>query len=396
MKIVVNLSPLLPPLTGVGHYTREILNRLLNNEKLEDLQGFLYNRWYSRSEIEDMLYRADATTKAADNTGAQSPKSIKKSKIKELLKRLPYARRVARLLMQAKFRKRFGEMEKDGYIYWEPNFIPIFVIKNSFVTVYDLSFVRYPQFHPKERVAQISDGLNMAIKKGANIVTVSEFSRDEIADVYGVSKDNITVVPPGTHEAFGRESEDKISAVKQKYSIDGGYILSVCTVEPRKNLITVCKAYEKLDNEIKRGYKLILAGKDGWLNSELEDVLEPLEKGGFARRIGYVDSKDLPALYSGAALFVYLSLYEGYGMPIAEAIRCETPVLTSDAEPMKSVGGDKAYLANPLDEGEIAAKMEAILTGKEVEKGKGRPFIYDWSESARMMIDIFERADLEG
>jgi alpha-1,3-rhamnosyl/mannosyltransferase len=380
MKLIVNLSALQPPLTGIGHYTKEMLRRVINDGRVSDVQGFLYARWLNKAQIEELL---------ADGGGATNSKL--KAAVKKLISLLPYNRKLIHSYMRALHKDRFEELGE--YVYWEPNYMPLFVTPKTAVSVYDLSHIRYPEFHPKERVKALESGIKRSVNAGATIVTISEFSREEIADRYKIDAQEIKIAPPGTASSFGVRSEDEIADTKKRYEIEGKYILSVCTVEPRKNLLKVCEAYSSLDDEVKKKYKLVLVGKSGWLNDELEKILKPLEQKGQAIRCGYVQDNELPALYGGASVFVYMSLYEGYGMPVAEAIRCGTPTLASSKEPMIGVGGDKAIYADPMDSSDIKQKLAALLNGNIVSNVDRMPQIFEWEECADMLVGAFLEID---
>ncbi len=380
MKLIINLSALRPPLTGIGHYTKEMLKQIVKDPSIDDIQGFLIGKWLDKTQIEELL--AD---KAAVNGGKH------KAVLRKFINALPYTRELMYAYMRTIHRERFEALSE--YIYWEPNYIPLFVTQKTVVSVYDLSHIRHPEFHPKERVKALENGIKRALKSGAKIVTISEFSREEIATAYKIDDTNIKIVPPGTAPVFYPRADNEIASVKEKYGIEGRYILSVCTVEPRKNLLKVCEAYAALDEKIKKQYKLVLVGKSGWLNDKLEKLLIPLEQKGQVVRCGYVKDDELPALYSGASAFVYMSLYEGYGMPVAEAIKCGSPTLASACEPMLGVGGGKAIYANPTDGADISDKLTALLEGNIVPNSDKIPQIFGWNECAAMLINAFLEVD---
>jgi len=376
MKLIVNLTPLGAPLTGIGHYTNEILKKLVKDLRISDIQGFLASRWLDKTQIEELL--------CADKSGASNGSL---SFLRKAANFLPYKREVFYSYVRLRHKKKFTEL-KD-YLYWEPNYAPLFADSRTVVSVYDLSHIRYPEFHGKDRIRVLQKGVKAAIEGGARIVTISEFSRSEIVDVYGLDESKIKIAPPGVSELFCKRESSEIERVKSKHSIRGEYILSVCTIEPRKNLIKTCEAYNSLSDEIKERYKLVLVGKSGWLNDDLEKLLRPLEDKGLAIRCGYVADEELPALYSGATAFVYMSFYEGYGMPIAEAIKCKVKTLASNKEPMISVGGGAAIYANPNDASDIADKMRAIINGEFAPIDDKIPQIFDWQECADMLIGAF-------
>jgi len=376
MKLIVNLTPLSAPLTGIGHYTNEMLKELIKDPRISDIQGFLASRWLNKALIEELL----SADKSAASNGSLSF-------LRKAANFVPYKREVFYAYVRLRHKKKFTEL-KD-YLYWEPNYAPLFADTRTVVSVYDLSHIRYPEFHGKDRVRVLQKGIKAAIEGGARIVSISEFSRSEIADVYGLDESKIKIAPPGVSNYFYKRESSEIERIKSKHGINGDYILSVCTIEPRKNLIKTCEAYGSLSDEIKGRYKLVLVGKSGWLNDDLEKLLRPLEDKGLAIRCGYVAGHELPALYSGAYAFVYMSFYEGYGMPVAEAIKCGAKTLASNKEPMISVGGGAAIYADPNDAFDIADKMRAIINGEFAPIDDKIPQIFDWSQSADMLVGAF-------
>lgn len=351
-----------------------MLKAILKDDRVGDVQGFSYGGWLDRKGVESLVFGEGG------NGGGGSI-------LRFAAENLPYKRELAYAYMRFRYKKRFFKL-KD-YVYWEPNYSPLFVTPKTIVSIYDLSHVRYPAFHGAARVRALHGGIKKALDGGAKIATISEFSKEEIASVYGVSKDSIVIAPPGVDARFCKQTNEQIERVKAKYAIDGEYILSVCTIEPRKNLLRLIEAFASLTKEQRGGCRLVLVGKNGWLEGELQKIAAPLEKSGELMRIGYVKDEDLPALYSGAKVFAYLSLYEGYGMPIAEAIKCKVKTLASNKEPMTSVGGGAAIYADPNDASDIADKMRAIINGEFAPIDNKIPQIFYWSECADMLVGAF-------
>jgi len=208
--------------------------------------------------------------------------------------------------------------------------------------------------------------------------------------------------------------EEAIEAVKARYGIAGDYVLFVGTLQPRKNLIRLIEAFSpstrlrraqssrsgrRLSNPQSpiSNLQLVIAGKKGWLYEEIFQQVEELELEGKVVFTGYVVAGDLPALLSGAGLFVFPSLYEGFGLPVLEAMACGTPVICSNASSLPEVAGDAALLVDPLDVEGLAAAMERVLGDEAlraelIERGFERARKFSWERCARETLDVLERA----
>ncbi|MDP1785632.1 MAG: glycosyltransferase family 1 protein [Sulfuricurvum sp.] len=377
ISLIVNLSPLRPPLTGIGHYTREMLIRLLQNPQIKDVQGFYYHRWLQKEEIVKLLH--------PDSVSASTSSWLTK------LIQFPGVRAAYRKSLHWIHRRKMAALE--GYVYWETNYLPLHFEGATMVTVYDLSYVRYPQFHPVDRVNAFKGGLEKALKNSASVLTISTFSQDEIQNVFGIPKEKIAIIPPGTSADFHPRSHDEVEPVRQKYLLPSTYFLSVATIEPRKNLKNIVLAYGELEREVREKFPLVLVGASGWLSDDLEPLIAPLEKQRMILRLGYVSQDDLPSLYNGASALFYLSLYEGYGMPVAEAIRSGIPVITSSLSSMPEVGGDCAWYADPSSVDSIVSAIRRMMASDSrlnppESESLPPPFIQTWDDSQRQLQEL--------
>jgi glycosyltransferase involved in cell wall biosynthesis len=222
----------------------------------------------------------------------------------------------------------------------------------------------------------------------------------DLIERYGTEPDKITVVYPGYDEATFQpvRDEEVIEAVKARYGIAGDYILFVGTLQPRKNLIRLVKAFADCRSPI-ADCRLVIAGKKGWLYQEIFRRVEEL---GLEKKVvftGYVPEGDLPALLSGAHLFVFPSLYEGFGLPVLEAMACGTPVVCSNASSLPEVAGDAALMVDPLDVEGLATAMERVLSDEELraeltERGFKQARKFSWERCARETLAVLERAAL--
>lgn len=378
MRLIVNCSVLTPPLTGIGHYTREILLRLIDDPGLEELEGYSFHRWLTREEIRSMLVETPL------------PKPPGKRSFAQIIGASVFGRELYRFVLSRVHRNRFSKRSK--WVYWETNYIPLPFQGKTMTMVYDLSHIRYPQFHPESRVAFFNAHLPDTIHT-SSVVTISDFSASEIAEVYGIEKSKIIIIPPGISPDFHPRNTEENQSFRSRYALPSQYLLSVATLEPRKNLKTLCLAYASLDEDTRRNVPLVLAGAKGWLNDELEGLISPLENQGHIIRLGYVPANDLPLLYAASKALCYLSLYEGYGMPIAEAIASGIPVVTSNRTAMPEAGGNRAWYADPESVDSIVQTLRAMLDSENpllpsLPLHYPPPVIHTWESAAASLKEL--------
>jgi len=280
--------------------------------------------------------------------------------------------------------------------YTAPPFSPCPIVS----TIHDLAFEHLPETFNRRSWMQLRLTVRATAKRAAQIITVSDYSKRDIVETYGISPERITV----THEAASSifqliDSEKELQRVRQTYGIEGDYILSVGSIQPRKNLKRLIAAYSSL-RQARPGGKLpqlVIVGKCAWLYEETLRAIRELEISKSVILTGYVPEGDLPALYSGAICFVYLSYFEGFGLPPLEAMKCGTPVLVGNRTSLPEVVGDAGVLVDPFEVKEIAGAMETLIgdpdfRSKLSAKGLERARLFDWRETARQTLAVYERA----
>ncbi len=358
---------------------------------IEDIRGFNPLRLYSHNELYNLLQELDV-----EKSSEKPVISLNRlSKVRNIVNHIPGARRLKQNIQQRLFNKNFSECH--DHIYWEPNYILENFDGISIPTIYDLSHLRYPQFHPKERKQWLDDNLSATIENSTAIIAISEFSKQEIIDVFGINEEKITIVQPAVSDLFRQNhSPQTIQEIHHHYQLPKQFILSVGTLEPRKNLTGLLSSYKKLPEKIKNTCPLVIVGCNGWLSSEIEQIMNPLLEKGHVIRLGYVSQQHLPILYAAATLFVYISHYEGYGMPIAEAMCSGTPVITSSVTSMPEVAGGCAQLVEPNDSEQVSIDIQELLENKSMRKNlihsaKIKSADYTWEKSADKLIQLFDR-----
>jgi glycosyltransferase involved in cell wall biosynthesis len=249
---------------------------------------------------------------------------------------------------------------------------------SKITTIHDLSFVHYPKFTDPKVLATHKRRLYWVKKESAAVIVPSEATKKDAIKL-GISAKKIHVIPEALSSIYKKQPKSEVDRVRKKYRITGRYALAV-GASPRKNIARIINAFEKAKADTGLE-KLAVVGR-GPLSAPKKGVLF----------LGHVETADLPVLYSGASIFIYTSLYEGFGLPILEAFKCETPVVTSNISSMPEVAGGAAILVNPESIEEISdGILEALNKKKDlVKKGKERVKKFSWEETAKKTMGVYE------
>lgn len=265
----------------------------------------------------------------------------------------------------------------------------------SILTVHDLIFRLFPQYHLPLNRLFLGLAMPLFVRRASHILTVSEASRADLLRCYRVPPEKVTVVPEGVSPHY-RPVPDGLErrAVLERYGIRAPYVLTVGVIEPRKNLPTLLAAFDELRRQGLR-HQLVVVGPRGWLDEPI--VRQAQARTPHVHLTGYVAEADLPAVYSGAEVLAYPSLYEGVGLPALEAMACGTPVVASNASALPEVVGDAGLLVSPMD---IEAWVEALgrvledgdLRRELGENGRARAAGYTWEAAALATAAVYEKA----
>ena len=261
------------------------------------------------------------------------------------------------------------------------------------VTVYDLSFLHFPERFPKLQRWYLTSQTKRSCRAAKRVITISESSRQDVHTFFGVPLSQIDVVVPGVNGRYRPLPPEQITTFRQQHKLPDRFILHVGTLQPRKNISTLLDAFAKLDD---KDVCLVLAGGKGWLYDEIFAQIEAL---GLVDRVifpGYVADEDLPLWYSAAALFAFPSVYEGFGMPVVEAMACGTPVVASNASSIPEAVGDAGLLFNPQDAAELAERMRDVLNDSNLSatmraKGLQHAKKFSWEEAGRETAVIYKQ-----
>jgi glycosyltransferase involved in cell wall biosynthesis len=280
--------------------------------------------------------------------------------------------------------------------YTAPPFAPCPVV----ATIHDLAFEHLPETFNRRSWMQLRLTVRHTARRAAQIITVSEYSRQDIIKTYDIDADRITVTPEAAAETFARiTDETNLQAVRKRYGIERDYILSLCSIQPRKNLVRLIEAYSLLRRLQPEGKlpQLVLAGKRGWLDNETLRAAQADELSPGIRFTGYVAEEHLNALYSGATCFVYPSYFEGFGLPILEAMKCGAPVIAGDRTSIPEVAGEAAHLFDPFDTSSLVEALKRVLNDAEFRRtlsvrGLRRAGEFHWKTTARLTLSAYQKA----
>ncbi|NWG04931.1 MAG: glycosyltransferase family 4 protein [Syntrophaceae bacterium] len=374
MKILLNGLSLAYPISGVGQYTLQLgrsLKALLGN-------GNIF--WFGNNELGyGQEYSEPIGLNIIDRVQCQYKKGLRK---------VPGLKNLGHLWRDHQFRSYVRKVTPS--LYHETNYAPFhFDHGPTIVTLCDLSFVRHPEWHPKDRVKHLENFCLKKISQVKAIITISEFSRKEILNLLNIDPIQIHVTPLGIDQSFH-------PAGNRLEGLPNQYILFLGNLEPRKNLPRLMKAYQSLPQTLKRRYPLVIAGASGWHTHELKQVLRLFQRGERPILTGYVSQGFLPDLYRGASLFVYPSLYEGFGLPVLEAMASGVPVITSNSTSLPEVVGDGGLLVNPYDVDLLREAMRELLEDEKkrremIERSLVRAKLFSWDKCARQTLAVYEK-----
>jgi glycosyltransferase involved in cell wall biosynthesis len=266
------------------------------------------------------------------------------------------------------------------------------------VTVYDLSFLRFPErFHPLKRL-YLRLFTQWSVRRARRVIAISESTQQDVVRLLGKPADWVDVVPCGVDRRFKPQTPAAVRAFRQQQGLPERFILFLGTLEPRKNIVLLLKAYAQL---VARSGdpppKLIIAGGKGWFCQEIFAAVEQLD---LANRVifpGYVPEEEKPLWYSAAEIFIYPSLFEGFGLPPLEAMACGTPVIVSDTSSLPEVVGDAGLKVPPTDATALAEAMATLLHHPATraewrERGLKQAARFSWLDTARQTVHVYERA----
>ena len=281
-------------------------------------------------------------------------------------------------------------------LYHSPDFTlpPVMPGTPTVLTVHDLSFAKDPESASPGLRGYLDVVVPRSVQRATHVLADSQATKDDLIELYGTPAEKISVLYSGVEASFRPiDDEAKLAAVRERYHLGAApFIFSISTIQPRKNYKRLIAAFDAaLRNS---DFNLVIAGGKGWLYEEIFAEVERRDLAGRVLFPGYVDDADLSALYSAAQALAYPSLYEGFGLPLLEAMACGTPVLASTAPCLPEVAGKAALLVDPYDVDDIAAGLQQIVSDSGlrvelVERGFERAAQFRWEDSARKLVELY-------
>lgn len=376
MRVALDGQPLLTPLAGVGHYTRQLIHALARVDARQHyyvvaprpLRALTRRRVplveFSEPNVEAIIPGWWATTRA---------------RVERRLGGSPEMSRGA---------------DPPGDVFHATNHMFPFRLRTArtVLTIHDLTLLLFPEWHPTDRLAVMGRALAPSAARADCIVTPSQFTRDDVLKLLPVEPERVVVIPGGVDPIFKPQPVADVVARLTPLGLRAGdYLLFLGTIEPRKNLARLLQAVELAGPTIG---PLVLAGGRGWNNAAIRAAIARLARDGRIRDLGYVADDLRPALCAGARAFVYPSLYEGFGLPPLEAMACGTPVLTSDVSALPEVLGDAALYVDPEDVSALAAALIRLWDDEGLRadlraRGLARAREFSWDRTARLTLDVY-------
>jgi glycosyltransferase involved in cell wall biosynthesis len=342
MNIALDGMPLASPLTGVGHYTAELARHLAIVAPSDSFtfispQGLLKRRWWSLGLPLHLL------------------------------------------------RNSFDLFHGTNYE------IPFWSRRPTVLTIHDLSSMLHPGVHKNELTERASWRMPFMAKRASRIITPSNSIKKELCEGFQIPPDKVSVTPEAPRPVFKRREDPELL---RRLGIEGDFILFVGTIEPRKNLRLLVEAFEQMLRNTSLSPKLVIAGGKGWM---MDDFGSFIDKKGVTDRVcltGYLQDEELCALYSTCKVFIYPSLYEGFGLPPLEAMACGAPVITSQTPALMETVGNAARLVDPKNVDDVARAMTEMLsdpTAREhyAELGKSHVKQFSWEQTALKTLEVY-------
>ena len=359
MNVTLVVDALQPPLTGIGRYTWELCRGLASRPSIEKVRFF------------------------SNGSFVEDPGNFIKSR------RWP-RRRLPSLVRRHLVRSRLGSSLVHGTNYFLPR-----DAETGIITVHDLSVFRFPETHPPDRREAFEREFERSLGRARHVIADSETVRREIIETFHIPEDQVSAIPLGVDARFHPRPDVELRRELAQFGLEpGSYALCVSTLEPRKKIAELIRAWSRLAASDRAATPLVLAGAKGWLNEALHDDIRNAASQGWLKHLGFVPDSALAALYAGARLFLYPSIYEGFGLPPLEAMASGTPVLVANRSCLPEVCGDAAAYVDPNDlQAFTAAIAKAVADSgwreSAREKGLRRAAQFTWDTCVARTAQLY-------
>ena len=372
MQIALNARILQAPRTGIGHYLAELINALGQEP---DLQLSLFHGWGWSNQVP-----------AAALPGY--------SRFTPLLRQVPGAYQARRWLEQRRFdRGRTPAID----LYHEPSLWPLAFRGPTIITLHDLTHLHYPSTQPAARLKEIERRLAHGVQQASLILTDSQFVADEAQRYFGLGPERFVVAPLGAAPRFHPRDHQALKHVLQAHGVEPqGYFLCVGTLEPRKNLSLALRAHAQLPRSLRQRFPLLIVGMAGWKSQQLNDELRHALAQGDVCLLGYQPDEHVAHLMAGARALIFPSIYEGFGLPVLEAMASGTPVIVTRRSAMPEVAGQAGNYVEPEDAQGLCAAMERLVDDQSHwlacrEAGLQQAKFFSWQQCAALTARAYRQ-----
>lgn len=370
MKVIVNSLLMNSHFSGVQYYMEHLLNALDNSEhhplSIEALLSKSYTGKLTKSARLRLAYPVDTVSRT---------------------------KRVLWENMVLPFRLR---KEKEIVYHSLAYVLPLICPCKSIVTIHDLIALQYPGLCQKESAAYFGYMLPRTITRANKIIAVSQKVKSDILNSFDIDPEKVSVIYHGVDPAFKKVTDNTLlEETRREYRLPGKFILFVGNLEPKKNIYRILEAFAILKKSRAIEHSMVFAGKKGWKMNDLDRAIAAHGLEECVHITGYVEKAHLPALYSLADVFVFPSLYEGFGLPVVEAMACGTPALISNAGALPEIGGDACVQADPYDVSSIAEAMYSLLSDAPLRErcareGLSRAGLFSWEKTAQETMKVYQ------
>ena len=374
---------MLVSLTGIGRYTYELAKGLRHSPLIEQVKFQFLLGWVDDPQI--LIDKYHSTEKAHSGLPGNSLRQWLHSKA-----------RATFWAVSPTIKGIIAAPYKD-FIYHSPSFdMPNFAGK-CVSTVHDMSVFRAPQFHPEFRIQYQQKIFPRLVQKANLIITVSEFSKRELLDFFPSFENRVVSVPNGADPIFRVRSIAELEPVLSRYNLQAkSYTLSVGTIEPRKNIECLIDAYASLPIELRMECPLILVGSQGWNSAHIHQKIARYSAQGWLKYLSFVPNQDLPYIYSGAKVFACISFYEGFGLPVLEAMGSGVPVICSNTASLPEVGGDAVFYVEPQRIEQVREALSQLIGDESKcahlsQLGLARAQCFSWGLTVEKTIQAYEQ-----
>jgi len=362
LRVTLAVDAITPALTGIGRYTWELARRLRNAPAIKDAQFFRAGQWI---DDPDSLLSESAAPSVRRLRGPQWLQQLQTGRL------------------------------NHNRLFHGPNYFLPPHVEAGVITIHDLSTFVHPETHPIERLRDFERQFDSSLKRAVHILTDTRTTRDEVIAFTGWAPEQVTAVHLGVSSAFKPVEAEILSPILEAYGLTpGGYGLCVATLEPRKRVGELVRAWRALPTEARSRWPLVVVGGAGWLSEGIQTSIADGAAEGWVKYLGYVPERDLPQIYAGAALFVYASTYEGFGLPPLEAMACGVPVVVSNRSCLPEVTQGAALMVDPDDAESFTLALERGLTdgawrSGAIVRGLTVAGSYSWDRCAATTIDVY-------